>query len=46
MSRPSLFEQHSEAVLSAIKDGTSIPDAARIVEIAAPTVKGWLTRGR
>ena len=29
MSRPSLFEQHSEAVLSAIKDGTSIPDAAR-----------------
>ena len=43
---PSLFEQHSEAVLSAIKDGASIPDAARIVKIAAPTVKGWLTRGR
>jgi len=46
VSRPSLFEQHSEAVLAAIKDGASIPDAARGADIGAPTVSGWLSRDR
>ena len=46
MSRPSVFEQHSEAVLDAIRDGVSIPDAARQVDVGVPTVKGWLSRGR
>jgi hypothetical protein len=36
----SLFEQHSEAVLAAIKDGASIPYAARGADIGAPTVSG------
>lgn len=46
MSPPSLFDQHSEPVLEAIKAGASIPDAARGQEIGGPTVKGWLSRGR
>lgn len=46
MSRQTLFEEHSEAVIDAIKDGASIPDAARMVEIGAPTISGWLSRGR
>lgn len=46
MSRLCLFEQHSEAVLEAIRDGASIADAASLVDVGGPTVKGWLSRGR
>lgn len=46
MSRLTLFEQHSDRVLDLIRDGASIPDAARECGIGAPTVKGWLARGR
>jgi len=46
MSRQNLFEAHSDAVLEAIRDGASIPDAARQVKVGAPTVSGRLKRGR
>jgi hypothetical protein len=46
MSRQTLFEEHSEAALNLIRDGASIPDAARELEIGEPTIKGWLSRGR
>jgi transposase-like protein len=46
VSRQTLFEQHSDAVLQALKDGASIPDAARLVDIGDSTIKGWLRRGR
>lgn len=46
MSRQNLFDAHSDAVLDLIRDGASIPDAARQVEIGGPTINGWLTRGR
>ena len=46
MSRQSLFEDHSEAVLDLIREGASIPDAARQIDIGAPTIKGWISRGR
>ncbi len=46
MKGTSQFEASSEAVLEAIRDGASIPDAALLVEIAPPTVSGWLSRGR
>ncbi len=46
MSRQTLFEEHSDVVLEAIQDGASIPDAARQVGVGAPTIKGWLARGR
>ncbi len=46
MSRQSLFEDHSEVVLDLIREGASIPDDARQVDIGAPTIKGWISRGR
>jgi len=46
MSRQNLFEAHSDAILEAIKDGASIPDAVRQVKVGAPTVSGRLKRGR
>lgn len=46
MTRPTLFEDYSDAVLALIRDGASIPDAARELEIGEPTIKGWLSRGR
>lgn len=46
MSRQTLFERHSDAVLAALRDGASIPDAARQVDVGDSTVKGWLRRGR
>ena len=46
MSGGNLFDGHSEAVLAAIRDGATLPDAAREAGVAHPTLKGWLTRGR
>ena len=45
MTRKPLFDQHSEAVLAAIKAGATLPDAAREAGVSHPTIRGWVTRG-
>lgn len=46
MSPRTLFSDHNEAVLAAIRDGATIGEAATGAGVAEPTVKGWLKRGR
>ena len=46
MSPVTLFSEQNEAVLTAIRDGATIGEAATGAGVAEPTVKGWLKRGR
>jgi hypothetical protein len=46
MSRPTLFESRSEAVLEALKAGATIGEAAIGAGTTKQTVNGWLSRGR
>lgn len=46
MSRQSHFERLSEAVLTSIRNGATVEDAARQHGLGESTVKGWLRRGR
>ena len=46
MSRQTLYEEHSEAILEALRAGATIGEAGASEGVAAATVKGWLKRGR
>lgn len=46
MSPQSRFSEVRDDLIAAVKAGTTIGDAARAVEIAESTVRGWLKQGR
>jgi len=46
MSRMTMYERHSEAVLEGIRAGATVGEAATGEGVAESTVHGWLKRGR
>lgn len=46
MSRMTMFERHSQAVLEGIRAGATVGEAGAGEDVAESTIHGWLKRGR